>query len=57
MPTFQGLVTEEQLMQLVAYVQSLQGPKDAEAPPSAGSSGAAASPGPDTHKAQDAPRP
>jgi cytochrome c oxidase subunit 2 len=26
MPTFQGLVSEEQLMQLVAYIQSLQAP-------------------------------
>ena len=26
MPTFQGLVTEEQLLQLIAYVKSLQGP-------------------------------
>ena len=24
MPTFQGLVTEEQLLQLIAYVKSLQ---------------------------------
>ena len=26
MPTFQGLVTEEQLLQLIAYVKSLQAP-------------------------------
>ena len=26
MPTFQGLVTEEQLLQLIAYVKSLKGP-------------------------------
>jgi cytochrome c oxidase subunit 2 len=26
MPTFQGLVTEEQLLQLIAYIRSLQGP-------------------------------
>jgi cytochrome c oxidase subunit II len=25
MPTFQGLVTEEQLLQLIAYVKSLSG--------------------------------
>jgi cytochrome c oxidase subunit 2 len=27
MPTFQGLVTEEQLLQLIAYVKSLGGPQ------------------------------
>jgi cytochrome c oxidase subunit 2 len=27
MPTFQGLVTEEQLLQLIAYVRSLSGGK------------------------------
>jgi cytochrome c oxidase subunit 2 len=27
MPTFQGLVTEEQLLQLIAYVKSLKGPE------------------------------
>ena len=34
MPTFQGLVTEEQLLQLIAYIKSLQGPAPgaAEAP-------------------------
>ena len=32
MPTFQGLVTEEQLMQLVAYVQSLSRQSEAPAP-------------------------
>jgi cytochrome c oxidase subunit 2 len=32
MPTFQGMVTEEQLLQLVAYVKSLTGP-DRVAPP------------------------
>jgi cytochrome c oxidase subunit II len=29
MPTFQGMVTEEQLLQLIAYVKSLQGPAGA----------------------------
>ena len=27
MPTFQGLVTEEQLLQLIAYVKSLSAPR------------------------------
>jgi cytochrome c oxidase subunit II len=35
MPTFQGVVSEEQLMQLVAYVQSLQGEKSSAAPAAA----------------------
>jgi cytochrome c oxidase subunit 2 len=35
MPTYQGLVTEEQLMQLVAYVQSLSGQGDAPQPATA----------------------
>ena len=41
MPTFQGLVTEEQLLQLIAYVRSL-----GEAKPPAPPAGAAAAPGP-----------
>ncbi len=41
MPTFQGLVTEEQLLQLIAYVRSL-----GEAKPPAAPAGAAAAPGP-----------
>jgi cytochrome c oxidase subunit 2 len=41
MPTFQGLVTEEQLLQLIAYVRSL-----GEAKPPAEPAGAAAAPGP-----------
>ena len=32
MPTFQGLVTEEQLLQLIAYVRSLSQPGAAPAP-------------------------
>jgi cytochrome c oxidase subunit 2 len=32
MQSFQGVVTEEQLLQLVAYIQSLQGPPAAEPP-------------------------
>ena len=32
MPTFQGLVSEEGLMQLIAYIQSLQGPPAEQAP-------------------------
>ena len=33
MPPFQGMVTEEQLLQLVAYVRSLQGPAGPAQPP------------------------
>ena len=33
MPTFQGLVTEEQLLQLIAYMQSLSAAERAPAPP------------------------
>ena len=43
MPTFQGMVTEEQLMQLIAYVKSLKGPAaetPGAAPPPAGSQSA-----------------
>ena len=32
MPTYQGLVSEEGLMQLIAYIQSLQEPSAAGAP-------------------------
>ena len=44
MPTFQGLVSEEQLLQLIAYIKSLQGPAPgaAEAP-----SGAQSAPAPE----------
>jgi cytochrome c oxidase subunit 2 len=35
MPTYQGLVSEESLMQLVAYIQSLGGPAPATASPAA----------------------
>jgi cytochrome c oxidase subunit 2 len=41
MPTFQGLVTEEQLLQLIAYVRSLGEAK----PPAAPAGGAAPAPG------------
>ena len=41
MPTFQGLVSEEQLLQLIAYVRSL-----GEAKPPAAPAGATAAPGP-----------
>ena len=37
MPTFQGLVTEEQLLQLIAYVKSLKGPARRRRQPPAGS--------------------
>jgi cytochrome c oxidase subunit II len=37
MPTFQGLVSEEGVMQLIAYIQSLQAPEaEATVPPGAG---------------------
>jgi cytochrome c oxidase subunit 2 len=40
MPTFQGLVSDEQLLQLVAYVQSLKAPEaTAAAPPAPGPGG------------------
>ena len=40
MPTFQGLVTEEQLLQLIAYIKSLgAGSQRRRAQDSAGSSG------------------
>jgi cytochrome c oxidase subunit 2 len=41
MPTFQGLVTEEQLLQLLAYIRSLGGPSAAPA----GAPAAPAAPG------------
>jgi cytochrome c oxidase subunit 2 len=44
MPTFQGLVTEEQLLQLVAYVRSLSQP--GAAPPTEGTNSATPSPAP-----------
>jgi len=34
MPTYQGLVSEESLMQLVAYIQTLKAPEGTEAPSS-----------------------
>ncbi len=43
MPTFQGLISEEQLLQLIAYVRSL----GAAAPGTAGPAGAAQPPGKD----------
>jgi hypothetical protein len=39
MPTFQGLVTEEQLLQLIAYVRSLGKAKPAAAPAGAAAPG------------------
>jgi len=51
MPTYQGLVSEESLMQLVAYIQSLGGPA------TAGPGAALASPAPATASPAAAPRP
>jgi hypothetical protein len=36
MPTYQGLVTEEQLIALIAYIESLQYPAETAAPGSSG---------------------
>jgi len=49
MPTFQGLVSEEQLNALVAYVKSLNQPPTGN---EAGQNPAAASPGGSTQKMQ-----
>jgi cytochrome c oxidase subunit 2 len=47
MPTFQGLLTEEQLNQLIAYIKSLSGPKREPAPAAAPAHpGPAAAPAP-----------
>ena len=51
MPTYQGLVSEESLMQLVAYIQSLGGPV------TAGPGTALASPAPATASPAATPRP
>ena len=51
MPTYQGLVSEESLMQLVAYIQSLGGPA------TAGPGTALASPAPATASPAATPRP
>ena len=51
MPTYQGLVSEESLMQLVAYIQSLGGPA------TAGPGAALASPAPAPASPAAAPRP
>jgi cytochrome c oxidase subunit 2 len=42
MPTYQGLVGEEGLLQLVAYIQTLKAPQGREAPPAPGASPQAA---------------
>jgi len=47
MPTFQGQVTEDQILQLIAFIRSLQGPgKPAATPGASPASGPAASPKP-----------
>ena len=49
MPTYQGLVSEESLLQLIAYVRSLKAPAGGAAPPAA----AATPPASEATKAQD----
>jgi len=39
MPTYQGLVSEEGLLQLIAYIRTLKGPAGGEAPPAAAAEG------------------
>ncbi len=51
MPTFQGLISEEGLSQLVAYIQSLKGPGGADAPQPAGAAAAPAAPAAPQHDA------
>ena len=47
MPTFQGLVTEEQIIQLIAYVKSLGAtPEQPGAPPTAAPAAPTATPEP-----------
>jgi cytochrome c oxidase subunit 2 len=50
MPTYQGLISEEGISQLVAYIQTLKGPGGVEAPPPAGA-GAAPPAAPQGHAA------
>jgi len=52
MPTYQGLVSEESLMQLVAYIQSLGGP----APAGPGAALASPAPAPAPPAATPGPR-
>jgi cytochrome c oxidase subunit 2 len=42
MPTYQGLVSEEGLMQLIAYIQTLKAPAGRATPPAAGAGASAA---------------
>ncbi len=46
MPTFQGLVTEEQLLQLISYIKSLSGTGGAGRPAAPPSPGAPSTPAP-----------
>src|SRR5262245_6109987 len=48
MPTYQGLVSEEGLLQLIAYIRTLQAPAGGDAPPVA-----AGGPGAEVRKARD----
>jgi len=52
MPTYQGLVSEEGLLQLIAYIRTLKGPAGGEAPPAAAEAAK-----PDVKKARDARTP
>jgi cytochrome c oxidase subunit 2 len=47
MPTFQGLITEEQLNQLMAYMKSLGPGRGAQPEPTAGASTPAPTPAPE----------
>jgi cytochrome c oxidase subunit 2 len=46
MPTFQGLVSEEQLLQLIEYIKSLGGPQPGQAAPAAAPAPRQGKPGP-----------
>jgi cytochrome c oxidase subunit 2 len=55
MPTYQGLVSEEGLMQLVAYIQTLGGPAGPETASPAPAAAPAGAPAPPRAKGQARP--